>query len=75
MPLACAIALCQSSAVQTATAGPNSSSWLNGDAGSTSATTAGDDHRAVALAAGQQPGAGLDRGLRWTARPARPRRR
>jgi hypothetical protein len=31
----------QSSALLTATAGPNSSSWLNGDDGSTSATTAG----------------------------------
>ena len=40
--MACAIALCQSSAIETATAGPNSSSWLNGDAGSTPATTAGE---------------------------------
>ncbi len=42
MPLACAIASVQFAAVDTATAGPNSSSWLNGDAGSTSATTAGE---------------------------------
>src|SRR6516164_5354192 len=42
VPLACAIALWKSSAGLTATAGPNSSSWLNGDRGSTPATTAGD---------------------------------
>ena len=41
VPLACAIADSQSSALLTATAGPNSSSWLNGDDGSTSATTVG----------------------------------
>jgi hypothetical protein len=35
------MAVLQSSAVLTATAGPNSSSWLNGEAGSTSATTVG----------------------------------
>ena len=40
--MAWAIALSQSSAELTATAGPNSSSWLNGDRGSTPATTAGD---------------------------------
>src|SRR4029077_2464023 len=42
VPLACAMALCQSSAIETATAGANSPSWLNGDAGSTPATTAGE---------------------------------
>ena len=41
MLLAWAMAVSQSSAVLTATAGPNSSFWLNGEAGSTSATTAG----------------------------------
>ena len=42
MPLACAITSWKSSAELTATAGPNSSSWLSGDRGSTPATTAGD---------------------------------
>src|SRR3954453_17001484 len=41
VPLAWARADSQSSALLTATAGPNSSSWLNGDDGSTSAITAG----------------------------------
>jgi hypothetical protein len=41
VPFAWAIAASQSAAVLTATAGPKSSSWLNGDAGSTSATTVG----------------------------------
>src|SRR5918998_562198 len=44
VPLAWAMAACQSLALLTATAGPNSSSWLNG---------------AAALAAGEDAGPGL----------------
>src|SRR6266508_5643815 len=40
VPLACAIAAAPA-AVLTVTAGPNSSCWLSGEAGSTSATTVG----------------------------------
>jgi hypothetical protein len=65
VPLAWAIADSQSSAELTATAGPNSSSWLNGGVGVDVGHDGRADDGAVALAAGEQLPRAVDGGLRW----------